>query len=46
MDLFGLDDLTIGEPSPPKSSAPIKSSKTKQTTKSTKSTASEWDQFE
>jgi len=44
IDLFGLDDLMIDEPSPPKQQQPIKSS-TKTSTKS-KSTASEWDQFE
>jgi len=42
MDLFGLDDLTIGGPSPPKQSAPVKG----KSTKPTKSTTSEWDQFE
>jgi hypothetical protein len=44
IDLFGLDDLTIDEPSPPKQTAPIK---TKTASTKAKSTASsEWDQFE
>jgi len=42
IDLFGLDDLTISEPSPPRQSAPVRG---KQSAK-TKSTGSEWDQFE
>jgi len=42
-DLFGLDDLTISEPSPPGPTAPVKKATS---SKSSKSTASEWDEFE
>jgi len=46
MDLLGLDDLTIGEPSPPKQTGPLKASSGSSKSKSSSASSGDtWDDF-